>query len=270
LKNGDRGGLIEEINIRLTGFGGAVPSDEFTDLTEHAVRQFQRDFVGTTPTGRVCGNTIFALDKFRDETRADIDRIFPQIKCPCGHCSGYGAGGHSTDAFPRNAMSDREEYPGIHRSLIWMMKAMLFYLKKQQALGFAFNNVSSGYRCHQHNLIKRRTTTNHMGKALDLNFNHCGGRVRDARSIQSIRDEIFIRLLGAQMGWSGVNKMGLESAAQGATTWVHVDVRQYEQRFKHHRFFVTSSALAHGNTLSSLLIQEGRTATLPCSGLLAG
>uniref|UniRef100_A0AAU6WTE9 Peptidoglycan-binding protein n=1 Tax=Chryseobacterium endophyticum TaxID=1854762 RepID=A0AAU6WTE9_9FLAO len=43
IKKGDKNELIREINIRLAGFGGNVPTDEFTDRTEKMVKQFQRD-----------------------------------------------------------------------------------------------------------------------------------------------------------------------------------------------------------------------------------
>ncbi|MEC3875469.1 hypothetical protein, partial [Chryseobacterium salviniae] len=42
IKKGDKSELIREINIRLAGFGGNVPTDEFTDRTEKMIKQFQR------------------------------------------------------------------------------------------------------------------------------------------------------------------------------------------------------------------------------------
>jgi hypothetical protein len=42
--------LIREINIRLAGFGGNVPTDEFTDRTEKMVKQFQRDYMKVPET----------------------------------------------------------------------------------------------------------------------------------------------------------------------------------------------------------------------------
>ena len=265
LKKGDRGRLVEEVNIRLTGFGGTVPSDEFTSLTEAAVKQFQRDYMGVPPTGRVCGNTIIALDKFRAETMVDIDRAFGKIKCTCGNCMGFGSGAHHNDPYPRNAASDREEYPGIHRSLIWMMKSMYFYLQKEHEIGYSFQKIASGYRCHEDNKKHKRTTTNHMGKALDLHFNKGARRADNKKDVQEIREKIFIAHLGAKMGWKS-NQMGMESSAQGATTWVHVDVREFEQKYKSHRFFVQSAAAAHGEALIEVVKNEGKTSLHFCAG----
>lgn len=56
--------LIREINIRLAGFGGALPTDEFTNLTAACIRQFQRDYMGVIETGKICGSVLSALDKF--------------------------------------------------------------------------------------------------------------------------------------------------------------------------------------------------------------
>ncbi|MFY0045871.1 peptidoglycan-binding domain-containing protein, partial [Acinetobacter baumannii] len=59
--------LIREVNIRLAGFGGALPTDEFTELTATCIKQFQRDYMGVPDTGKICGSVLAALDRFRDE-----------------------------------------------------------------------------------------------------------------------------------------------------------------------------------------------------------
>ncbi len=41
-KNSAPSELIREINIRLAGFGGNVPTDKFTDRTERMIKQFQK------------------------------------------------------------------------------------------------------------------------------------------------------------------------------------------------------------------------------------
>jgi peptidoglycan hydrolase-like protein with peptidoglycan-binding domain len=92
LKLGDRGALVEELNIRLTGFGGTVkaptPLNEFTSKTESAVRQFQRDYMEVPETGKVCGPFLKALDDFRARFPIDLTKM----RCPCGHCHGFGNG----------------------------------------------------------------------------------------------------------------------------------------------------------------------------------
>ncbi|GHT35927.1 hypothetical protein FACS189434_14180 [Bacteroidia bacterium] len=49
---GDKGKAVLEINIRLAGFGGMLPTEEFTELTEKGVKQFQQDYMKMAkPTG---------------------------------------------------------------------------------------------------------------------------------------------------------------------------------------------------------------------------
>ena len=61
-QRGDEGDIVQEINIRLTGFGkGLLPKKKFTDKTENAVSNFQRDFMKIEPTGEVGEKTLKAL-----------------------------------------------------------------------------------------------------------------------------------------------------------------------------------------------------------------
>jgi hypothetical protein len=59
--------LIREINIRLAGFGGNVPTDEFTTHTEKMIKQFQRDYMKVPETGKICGNVLKAIDDFSNK-----------------------------------------------------------------------------------------------------------------------------------------------------------------------------------------------------------
>lgn len=59
--------LIREVNIRLAGFGGALPTDEFTELTAKCIKQFQRDYMGVPETGKICGSVLAALDEFNQK-----------------------------------------------------------------------------------------------------------------------------------------------------------------------------------------------------------
>lgn len=63
-KEKNAGKLIQEINIRLAGFGGNIPTEEFTDRTEACIKQFQRDYMGVTATGKICGSLLKAIDEF--------------------------------------------------------------------------------------------------------------------------------------------------------------------------------------------------------------
>lgn len=82
IKKGDKSELIREINIRLAGFGGNVPTDKFTDRTEKMIKQFQRDYMKVPETGRICGNVLKAIDEFSQ--KFDINTtLWSQLKCSC-------------------------------------------------------------------------------------------------------------------------------------------------------------------------------------------
>jgi hypothetical protein len=112
IKKGDKSELIREINIRLSGFGGNAPTDEFTDRTEKMIKQFQRDYMKIAETGKVCGNVLLAIDDFCSKW---TERII-KYKCLChasdskvkltNRCAGYGKG-------------LKNEHPGMHRTLLW-------------------------------------------------------------------------------------------------------------------------------------------------------
>lgn len=260
IKKGDTGDLILELNIRLSGFGGAIPTNEFTDLTEKCVKQFQRDYMGVQETGRACGGVLKALDEFM--TKYPMSPYFEQMKCRCG-CSGFGTGRMNVPWFGNTA----NEYPGIHRSLIWALRAVVFYLDETK-LGYSLLKVSSGYRCiednRQHN---NRRTVNHMGRALDVQFARNGESIRTGNTgIELIRREIFKKYLGAQMGWNDDNKFSLETTAQGATTWVHFDVREYESDYQKNTFFVKSIVLANGIALVDIAKKENKVQLSLCGG----
>ncbi|MFC5474140.1 LysM peptidoglycan-binding domain-containing protein [Paraherbaspirillum soli] len=258
IKKGDKGPLIEEINIRLAGFGGALPTDEFTNLTESCVKQFQRDYMGSAETGRVCGNVLKALDEMI--IRYPMAAHFSQMKCSCGACGGFGNG---------RIQGNAHEYPGIHRSLIWAFRAVEFYLKEKEAkLGYSIHNISSGYRCIDNNRIHARTSVNHMGRALDVQFVKHGETTRTGNAgIELIREKIFIKHLGAQMRWPHPNKISLESTADGATTWVHFDVREYQASYQADRFFVQSATNANGDSLVELAKKQGKVQLSICGGI---
>ena len=228
------GKLIQEINIRLAGFGGNVPTEEFTQRTKNSIMQFQRDYMGVSPTGKICGSLLKAIDRFA----AEYIFNFEETKCKCNICSGYGDGKNKgfylrekTEAY------HRYEYPGIHRSLLWALKTVLFYLKKDGR--FTLNKINSGYRCRHHPEYLKKPTTNHMGKALDLHFNKNGQRTRNIKDMETIRQCIFNKYLGAKWDWKlgQINIFNLESTKIGAKTWVHYDVREFETKYLADEFF---------------------------------
>ncbi|MCU6499144.1 LysM peptidoglycan-binding domain-containing protein [Rugamonas sp. A1-17] len=273
IKLGDKGPLIEEINIRLTGFGGTVLEskswDEFTSKTESAVKQFQRDYMGVSETGKVCGNVLAALDDFRQKYPISL----ADMKCRCGACGGFG-NSQSTSAQAKMVNASKQpypgiEYPGMHRGLLWGFRAALFYIAgKDKQLDYHFLRISSGYRCWLDNKAHNRLTTNHMGNALDIQFRKGAVQTRCAGAdVDKLRKDVFIGRLGAQMNWPDSNKLSMEPASLGATSWVHVDVREFDDAFKKDRYYATTQAMADGAPLLEAARLEGRLKLVNCGGI---
>ncbi|KMQ49583.1 hypothetical protein CHISP_3514 [Chitinispirillum alkaliphilum] len=245
-KKGDTGNDVLEINFRLAGFGGVLPDTEFTELTEKGVKQFQRDYMGMdTPTGIVDVNTLEAIDEFGEKYHFEEGNI----KCPvrpntnntiCS-CGGFGMGQFKGE-YRNNIRTEsfhKYEYPGMHRSLIWALKAIIFYLEKSN-LDFSFTLIHSGYRCWINNDSQPdpRKSTNHMGKSFDLHFSSSA-----LIDIETIRDEVIIPKIGAQLRWPDKNKFSLEPSRRNspnefiAESWIHIDVREFDSKYLDDSFF---------------------------------
>ncbi|MDC4624670.1 LysM peptidoglycan-binding domain-containing protein [Acinetobacter baumannii] len=269
--------LIREVNIRLAGFGGALPTDEFTELTATCIKQFQRDYMGVPDTGKICGSVLAALDRFRDEY--GIASYFESMKCPCGECSGFGrnrSGNFRFEMYNKTTRQyvkvsrDAKEYKGMHRSLIWALKAMLFYFKKMpNSAGYKIVKISSGYRCIDNNWKNRRPTTNHMGCALDIVVHNKNNQVVSMNELENqVRIKWFGKYLNTSLGWSP-DKFGLERISDGATTWVHLDVREFSEEYKIDKLFSTSKDGLNGNYLINLFkADENANKILGCSGIV--
>lgn len=261
--------LIREVNIRLAGFGGALPTDEFTELTAKCIKQFQRDYMGTPETGKICGTVLAALDKFRDEY--GISAYFESMKCPCKKCSGFGNGRSGNFSFPtKKGIVNREaiEYPGMHRSLIWGLKAMLFYFKKMpNPEGYRIASISSGYRCVERNFQKKRPTTNHMGNALDLTIIDNKGNAIIVPNLENIiRIKWFCKYLNTSLGWSK-NHFGLERTSDGASSWVHLDVREFDTvSYKSNKFYAKTVDELNGIYLKNIVETAKLKKLMSCSG----
>lgn len=272
IKVGMTGPLVKEINIRLMGFGGSIRSnaslDQFTTDTEAAVKQFQRDYMNAAETGKVCGAVLRALDDFRLRFPVSID----SMKCPCNHCDGFG--GQRTESSSVQYFKDGKsvrgvEYPGMHRALLWLFRAALFYVAdKDKASGYAFLAVASGYRCWFNNKTHGRTTTNHMGNALDLQFKHGNSNVRcTGQNLERLREKIFMNRLGAQMRWGNANQAALEATSDGATSWVHVDVRRYGNAFKQDEYYAVTQGGADGDPLVEMARRADMLVLVNCGGV---
>jgi GH24 family phage-related lysozyme (muramidase)/plastocyanin len=275
IKTGDVSELVREINIRLAGFGGLVPTDQFTAETRKGVIQFQRDYMKIEPTGQVCGNTLKAIDEFAEKYKFS----FNELKCKCSNkgnevinviskikevnnCTGFGDGSNE-GVYLNNTTSEkfnRYEHPGIHRSVLWGLKASIFYLSKTECV-YKFKAISSGYRCRNHDEFHKKQTTNHMGKAIDIHYNNAeGDRANKVTDMNSIRKDIFEKYLDAKY-WKA-NKFGLESAEVGATSWVHFDVREFNEKYLEDKYFVKEESELLGEKISLL----ANKIVLNCSG----
>lgn len=225
------GSDVEELQVRLAGFRGTVPDGQFGPGTELQVVEFQRRFMGEAqPTGIADRATLLAIQAFGD--RFPID--FAVLRCECGQCGGFGQGrfkgGYQTGK-QRVEAFHLYEYPGIHRMLLWAARGAMFHLPEYR---FTFN---SGYRCGEHNRMKGRSSTNHHGKAVDLDTAGEPGDDKrdDMRRADLVRAKL-VETANAQIGWGASNRKALEPP-DIAPTWVHYDVRCYESRFLEDRFF---------------------------------
>lgn len=273
IKLGAKGSLIEEINIRLMGFGGTISAphglDEFTDRTEAAVKQFQRDYMSVAETGKVCGRTLAAIDDFMNKYPID----FKGMACPCGLCKGFGNGFQNAEKVnifdkknPKN-FAKGIEYPGIHRALIWALRAALFYVDdKDKHLGFSFSHVSSGYRCWHRNKQRGRHTSNHMGNALDLQFKKGKSLCTEAEN-EEIRQKVFCKRLGGIIDWKKKNMVALESFQQGAKKWVHLDIREFDKQYLTNLYYATNVENSNGMSIVRNAKLEGFLKLLACGGL---
>jgi hypothetical protein len=266
--------LIREVNIRLVGFGGAIPTSEFTELTAKCIKQFQRDYMGVPETGKICGSLLVALDKFYYEYK--IGDFFTDMTCnKCHQCSGFGKGRkgvYTLVSYNRNTGStsypkvDLWEPPGLHRPLIWLYKAIQFYMKKEG--GYKVVGISSGYRCVDENLRVKRSSINHMGCALDiLVADKNGTRVTNQALQDKIRVAIVQKYTNSAFDWAGpANRANMESYQYGAKTWLHIDTRKFDSIYKTSDLFSKTIEGLNGELLVNIAKTKGLDKVLACAG----
>lgn len=239
LARGDSGKKVRELQLRLAGFRGTDWDGQFGPGTELQVITFQRDYMGMeSPDGIAGPNTFKALKQFA----RDYPVRFAKLKCPCGTCEGFGQGRFKNKY--RNGQEGLEryhryEYPGIHKAILNTFRAAQFYLRKED---FNLPYLTSGYRCWINNEQKGRTSTNHMGKALDCDFPLGEGEdKRDDMNRCDAARSILVEKCNFQIGWSGRNQKSLEPS-NIAPSWIHMDVRSYDKVYLKDDYFVTSTA----------------------------
>lgn len=276
IKKGDKSELIREINIRLAGFGGNVPTDEFTDRTEKMVKQFQKDYMKVPETGKVCGNVLMAIDEFCNKWSEKIK----EYTCLCNgnskianQCSGFGKGRYKNEYSSTSKIERYHKYerPGIHRSLLWGTSALRFYLNQQSVYKYLWK--TAGYRCWEHNNSVPRKSTNHMGKAVDIQFSKNGKTIQGKKEgniplLKEINEKFVAKYLKAKYQWvDGKNNFSIEPigiAKDHTYSWIHLDVREFENEYLDDRYFVKTQEKIIGGSIFELAIKLGFSNTCMC------
>lgn len=239
LGRGSIGPAVLDLQLRLAGFRGSMWDGDYGPGTELQVSAFQRDVMWhDTPSGQADGDTLSALRTFA----ADHPLDFGKLRCPCQTCEGFGQDrfeGEYRDGEPHVEAYHHREYPGIHRAILHATRAASFYLARA---GLGQAAITSGYRCWVRNEQRNRKTTNHMGKAIDIDLPMLQGEDKqDDRDRCDQARSILVDKSGFQTGWSGANRKALEPS-NIAPTWVHMDVRCYQPRYLSTEYFVKDEA----------------------------
>jgi len=238
LSLGCKGPDVAELQLRLAGFLGTEPHGDFDETTKLQVTTFQQDVLGMQPTGIVDRRTMQGIDAFGAQHPFD----FAQLRCPCGKCQGFGQGrGMGVySGTPGDEKGYQYEYPGMHRMLLWAVRALYHYMSDYRF------TVNSGYRCRDSNAMHGRDTTNHHGKAIDLGVDLAPGESAfTSQSAPNVARAVLQATAHAQIGWSHLNQKALEPASI-APTWVHYDVRCYERKYLGDEMFCTTLAQLDG------------------------
>lgn len=244
LQRGEKGADIEELQLRLAGFRGTVWDGDFGPGTELQVITFQKDYMDMkTPTGIVSDDTLAAIHRFAQTYSIN----FETLKCPCGECDGFGQNRFRNKyqtGKPKIEAYYRYEYPGIHKAVLNTFRAAQFYATQA---GFDIPYPTSGYRCWVNNAQKNRQSTNHMGKALDIDFplKPTEDKRDDCNRCDAVRG-LLVEKCGFQTGWNANNRKALEPA-HIAPSWIHMDVRCYSGKYLDDKYFAKNIQALDGH-----------------------
>lgn len=277
IKKGDKSELIREVNIRLAGFGGNVPTDEFTDRTEKMIKQFQRDYMKVPETGKICGNVLKAIDEFCNKWSEKISEytcLCKNVNSITSKCSGFGKGRYNGEYSSSSKIERYHKYerPGIHRSLLWGTSALRFYLSKQDVYKYLWK--TAGYRCWEHNNSVPRTSTNHMGKAVDIQFSKNGNTIGGKQEsnlplLREINDKFYSKYLNAKYQWiNGENNFSIEPIGLGTNqtySWIHLDVREFNNEYLDDKYFVKTQEKISNGSITELAKKLGFLNTCMCN-----
>ena len=246
LLRGSNNPEVEELQICLAGFRGTTWDGDFGPGTELQVIAFQTDYMKIDrPTGVVDNDMLSALKRFSQEIPVD----FQKLRCPCGECDGFGQNrfeGEYREGKPKIEAYHNREYPGIHKAILQTYRAAQFYATKA---GFDMSFFASGYRCWVNNGQKNRKSTNHMGKALDIDFpmKPRDDKRDDCNRCDNVR-ALLVDKCGFQIGWAASNRKALEPS-NIAPSWIHMDVRCYSEKYLSTKYFVKSAEELDMNVL---------------------
>ncbi len=235
LTRGDKGPEVTELQLRLSGFRGTTWDGGFGPGTELQVIAFQRDYMGINdPSGIVDASTFQAIKRFAEEFPID----FKKLNCACGKCKGFGNGRYKGEYRAGKARTERThkyEYPGIHKAILHAFRAAQFYAVRA---GFDRPFFTCGYRCWINNQQRGRQSTNHMGKAIDIDLPmRPGDDKKDDRNRCDAVRAVLVEKCNFQTGWGAANQKALEPS-HIAPTWVHMDVRCYASKYLADAFFI--------------------------------
>jgi hypothetical protein len=109
--------------------------------------------------------------------------------------------------------------------LLWAVRAAYFYMPEHRFV------ITSCYRCSVDNASHHRTSTNHHGKAIDMDIVAKAGEDKqdDMVNCDAARGRLVVTA-NAQVGWLAANRKALEPS-NIAPTWVHYDVRCYAPEY---------------------------------------
>lgn len=276
-KNSPASELIREINIRLAGFGGNVPTDKFTDRTENMIKQFQRDYMKVPETGKVCGNVLRAIDEFCNKWQEKISNytcLCKGVRSIQSKCSGFGKGRYEGEYSSSRKVERYHKYerPGMHRSLLWGTSALRFYLSKQDVYKYLWQ--TAGYRCWDHNRSVPRKTTNHMGKAVDIQFSKNGTTIEGRRRsnlpiLHEIYDKFYSKYLKAKYQWvDGQNNFSIEPIGIGeglTNSWIHLDVREFDNEYLDDKYFIKTQEKVMNGSIVEFAKKLGLLNTCMCN-----
>jgi len=239
IKIGSVGKQVKEIQILLAGFGGTVWDGIFGKETEKQVKLFQSDFIGIDfPTGIIDEETFRGLIRFAEKYPIDLEIL----KCNCGKCNGFGKKRFKNEYVlgkPYLEQFYKYEYPGIHKVILNIIRSSMFLAEKLNFPKLEFRD--GGYRCSDYNLMHNRQTTNHRGKAVDLDFILTDNQKKENPNLDSELCESFRNYLqfysNIQVGWYFSNKKSFEPY-NIAPTWMHMDIRAYSKPYLMDEYFI--------------------------------